>query len=111
MKKIPLIVISQFLRLVVGSSFILSCVVLNIPPPPPALFFLSVLSIVIVCDAKFDLRNEVGAIVHTISNRVLSNHTVKNIYGNVNYVKTFFQGIIVNDFDGRAPGGRMPSGS
>ena len=32
--------------------FWLSCVVLDIPPPPPALFFSSILSIVIVCDAK-----------------------------------------------------------
>ena len=30
---------------------------------------------------KVNLRNEVGAIIHTVSNRVLSNHTAKNIYG------------------------------
>jgi hypothetical protein len=55
---------------------------------------------------KVDLRNEVGAIVHAVSNRVLSDHTTKNIYGNVNYAKTFLQGTVVNDFDGRAPGGK-----
>jgi len=54
---------------------------------------------------KVGVKNEVGAIVHTNSNRVLSDHTVKNIYGNVNYAKTFLQGTVVNVFDGRAPGG------
>jgi hypothetical protein len=53
----------------------------------------------------------VGAIVHTIANRALSDHTVKNIFGNVNYVKHYLQGTVVGFFDGRAPGGRMPSGS
>ena len=33
---------------------------------------------------KKDLRNEVGAIVHAVANRALSDHTVKNIFGNVN---------------------------
>jgi hypothetical protein len=60
---------------------------------------------------KVDPRNEVGAIVHTVSNRVLSNNTAKNIYGNANYAKTFLQGTVMNVFDGRTPGGRMPSGS
>ena len=60
---------------------------------------------------KVDPRNEVGAIVHTVSNRVLSDHTAKNIYGNVNYAKTFLQGTVVNVFGGCAPGGRMSSGS
>ena len=55
---------------------------------------------------KVDPRNEVGAIVHAISNRVLSNHAVKNIYGNINYAKMFLQGTVVNDFDGRVPGGK-----
>ena len=55
---------------------------------------------------KVDPRNEVGAIVHAISNRVLSNHAVKNIYGNINYAKMVLQGTIVNDFDGRVPGGK-----
>jgi hypothetical protein len=48
----------------------------------------------------------VGAIVHTVSNRVLSDHTAKNIYGNVNYAKTFLQGTIINVYDGRTPGGK-----
>jgi len=29
-----------------------------------------------------------------------------NIYGNVNYVKTFLQGTSMNVFDRRAPGGK-----
>jgi hypothetical protein len=33
---------------------------------------------------KVDPRNKVGAIVHAIANRVLSNPTAENIYGNVN---------------------------
>jgi hypothetical protein len=49
---------------------------------------------------KVDPRNEVGAIVHAVANRVLSDHTAKNIYGNVNYAKTFLQGTVVNVFDG-----------
>ena len=55
---------------------------------------------------KVDPRNEVGAIVHTVSNRVLSDNTAKNIYGNVNYAKTFLQGTAINVFDGRTPGGK-----
>ena len=55
---------------------------------------------------KVDPRNEVGGIVRTISNRVLSDHTVKNIYGNVNYANAFLQGTVVNVFDGRTPGGK-----
>jgi hypothetical protein len=60
---------------------------------------------------KVNPRNKVGAIVHSVMNRVLSNHTRRNIYGNVNYAKTFIQGTVVNVFDGHMPGGRMPSGS
>ncbi len=55
---------------------------------------------------KVDPRNEVGAIVHAVSNRVLSDHTAKNIYGNVNYAKTFLQGTVINVFDGCTPGGK-----
>ena len=59
---------------------------------------------------KADPRSEVGAIVHAhaVSDRVLSDHTAKNIYGNVtvNYAKTLLQGTLVNVFDGRAPGGK-----
>jgi hypothetical protein len=49
-------------------------------------------------------RNKVGAIAHTISNRVLSDHTAKNLYGNVNYAKTFLQGTVMLFFDRRTPG-------
>jgi hypothetical protein len=55
---------------------------------------------------KVDPRNEVGAIVHAVWNRVLSVHTMKNIYGNVNYAKTFLQGTVINVFGRRTPGGK-----
>jgi hypothetical protein len=55
---------------------------------------------------KKDLRNEVGAIVHAVANRALSDHTAKNIFGNVNYAKHFLQGTVLVFFDGRAPGGK-----
>ena len=53
-----------------------------------------------------DPRNKVGAIVHAISNRVLSDNTAKNIYSNANYAKMFLQGTTINVFDGRTPGGK-----
>ncbi len=46
------------------------------------------------------------AIVHAVANRVLSDHTAKNIFGNVNYAEHFLQGSVVGAFDGRAPGGK-----
>jgi hypothetical protein len=55
---------------------------------------------------KVDPRNDVGVIVHTISKIVLSIHTAKNMYGNVNYAKTFIQGTIMNVFDECKPGGK-----
>ena len=56
--------------------------------------------------SKKDPRNEGGAVVHAIANRVLSNHTPKIIFGNVNYSKHFLQGTVVGVFDGHAPGGK-----
>ncbi len=47
-----------------------------------------------------------GVIVHAISKIVLGNHTTKNIYGIVNYAKTFVQSTIVNVFDGHVLGGK-----
>jgi hypothetical protein len=81
------------------------CAHLHPPPaPPPSLFFLNeVLSLFAM--PKVDPRNEVGTIIHAVLNRVLSNHTAKNIYGNVNYAKTFLQGTVINVFDGHTPGG------
>ena len=80
-------------------------VLITTPLPPPSLFFSKeVLSLFAM--PKVDPRNEVGAIIHTVSNRVLSNNTAKNIYGNVNYAKTFLQGTVINVFDGRTPGGK-----
>ena len=47
-----------------------------------------------------------GAIVHAVANRVLRDHTAKNIFGNVDYSKHFLQGTVVGVFNGRAPGGK-----
>jgi hypothetical protein len=55
---------------------------------------------------KVGPRNEVGLIFHAVVNRVLSNHTARNIYGNVNYAKTFIQGTFMNVFNGCMPGGK-----
>ena len=84
----------------------LSCVVLiSTPPPPPSLFFSKeVLSLFAM--PKVDPRNKVGMIVHVVLNRVLSNHTAKCIYGDINYAKTFLQGTVINVFDGCTPGGK-----
>jgi hypothetical protein len=60
---------------------------------------------------KVNPSNKMGVIIHAVSNRVLSDHTTKNIYSNINYAKRFLQGTVVNVFDRHAPGGRMPSGS
>jgi hypothetical protein len=54
---------------------------------------------------KVDPSNEVGAILHAIVNRVLSNRTGRNIYGNVKYAKTFIQGTVMNVFNGCMPRG------
>ena len=84
----------------------LSCVVLITTPPPPPSLIISKEVLSLFAMPKVDPRNEVGAIVHAVSNRVLSDHTAKNIYGNVNYAKTFLQGTVINVFDGRTPGGK-----
>jgi hypothetical protein len=55
---------------------------------------------------KKDPRDKVGAIIHAVANRALSDHTAKNIFGTVNYAKHFMQGTAVKVFDGRAPGGK-----
>jgi hypothetical protein len=55
---------------------------------------------------KLNPWNEVGVIFHAISNRVLSDHTVKNIYGNVNFAKTLILGTVMNVFNGRPSGGK-----
>jgi hypothetical protein len=55
---------------------------------------------------KKDPRDKTGTIIHAVTNRVLSDHTAKNIYGNVNYCKYFMQGTVVDVFNGRAPGGK-----
>ena len=80
------------------------CVVLIFPNPLLSCFARSSLSLFPM--PKVDPGNEVGAIVHAVSNRVLGDHAEKNIYGNVNYAKIFLQGTVVNVFDGRAPGGK-----
>ena len=81
----------------------MSCVVLKLPPHPLRIFLkLSLFA----TPTKVDGRNKVGAIVHAVANRVLSDHTVKNIFGNVNYSKHFLQGTVVGVFNVRAPGGK-----
>ncbi len=78
----------------------------NLPPSPLLLSSLPIVIVLQMIPTKKDPRNEVGAIVHTVANRVLSDHTAKNIFGNVNYAKHFLQGTVVGFFDGRAPGGK-----
>jgi hypothetical protein len=43
---------------------------------------------------KVNPRNKVGVIVHPVSKNVLGNHATKNVYGNVNYAKTFMLEVI-----------------
>ena len=45
-----------------------------------------------------------GATVQVAANRVLSDHSAKNIFGG-NFAKHFLQGTVVNVFDGREPWG------
>ena len=88
-------------------SFLLIVMFALISPHPPLSSFAqssSVLSLFAM--PEVDPRNKVGAIIHAISNRVLSDHTAKNIYGNVNYAKTFLQGTVMNVFEEHAPGGK-----
>jgi len=80
------------------------CVVLIFPNPLLSSFAQSSLSLFAM--PKVNPRNEVGAIIHAISNRVPGDHATKNIYGNVNYAKMILQGTVVNLFGGRAPGGK-----
>ena len=80
------------------------CVVLIFPNPLLSSFARSSFSLFAM--PKVDPRNKVGAIIHSVSNRVPGDHAAKNIYGNVNYAKMFLQGTVVNVFDGRAPGGK-----
>jgi hypothetical protein len=90
-----------------SSVFLIVMCCARYPPTPPLLSSFRASSVSsLFAMPKVDPRNEVGAIVHAVSNRVLSNHTAKNIYGNVNYAKTFLQGTVVNVFDGRVQGGK-----
>jgi len=90
-----------------SSVFLIVMCCARYPPTPPLLSSFRASSVSsLFAMPKVDPRNEVGAIVHAVSNRVLSDHTAKNIYGTVNYAKMFLQGTVVNVFDGRAPGGK-----
>ncbi len=84
---------------------VILCVVL-IFPNHPLLSSFARSSLSLFAMPKVNRRNELGAIVHAISSRALSNHAAKNIYGNMNYAKMFLQGTVVNVFDGHAPGGK-----
>jgi hypothetical protein len=69
------------------------------PPPPPLLLPVCLWYCHLYAMPKVHPRNKVGAIIHAIMNRVLSNHTTRNICGIVNYAKTFIQSTVVNVFD------------
>ena len=87
-----------------SSVFLIVMCCARYPPTPPLLSSFRASSVSsLFAMPKVGVKNEVGAIVHTDSNRVLSDHTMKNIYGKVNYAKTFLQGTVF--FDGCAPGG------
>ncbi len=87
----------------VSFLLVVICVVLKLPPHP--LHIVLKLSL-FAMPTKVDGRNEVGAIVHAVANRVLSDHTATNIFGNVNYSKHFLQGTVVCVFNGCVPGGK-----
>jgi hypothetical protein len=75
----------------------------------PLLFPL--LCIVIVCKRCPQRRTQGtrwarSSTLSRTENRALSDHTAKNIFGNVNYAKHFLQGTVVGFFDGPAPGGK-----
>ena len=74
-------------------------------PHPLLLSSFQASSVLSLFATQVDPRNEVGTIVHAVLNRVLSDHSTKNIYGNVNYAKTFLQGTVIHVFDERTPGG------
>ena len=52
----------------------------NLPPSPLLLSSLPIIIVLQLIPTKKDPRNEVGAIVHAVANRVLSDHTAKNIF-------------------------------
>ncbi len=54
---------------------------------------------------KVNPRNKVGVIVHAVLKNILGNHTMKNVSGNINYMKTFIRGNIVNVFNRHITGG------
>jgi hypothetical protein len=58
---------------------------------------------------KKDPRDEEGVIVHALSKWAVGEHTAGNIFGNVDYNKTFMEGTVVNVFDGRATGAKNAS--
>jgi len=72
------------------------------PCPPPSVSRI-VLSSLLSTMPRTDPQ-KAGAIVHAASNRVLCDHSAKNIFGG-NFAKHFLQGTVVNMFDGREPWG------
>jgi hypothetical protein len=58
---------------------------------------------------KKDPRDEKGVIVHALSKWAVGEHTARNIFGNVDYNKTFMEGTVVNVFDGHAMGAKNSS--
>ncbi len=55
---------------------------------------------------KKDPRDKESAIDHALAKWALCKPTAKNMFGNVDYNKTFVQGTVVNVFDGGKPNGK-----
>ncbi len=55
---------------------------------------------------KNDPQDKEGMIAHTLAKWTLCKPTAKNIFGNVDYNKTFIQDTVVNIFDGGKPNGK-----
>ena len=70
--------------------------------------FISIVILTMPTKKDPNQRDKEGVIVHalTLTKWALGEHTTKNIFGNVDYNKTFIQGIIVNVFDGHKPNGK-----
>ena len=93
-----------------GAMWVVMCCALRLPtsltPSSPCslktLFLLSLLTM----PMKKDPRDKEGTIVHALVKLALGEHTAKNIFGNVDYNKTFIQGTVMNVFDGCKPNGK-----
>ena len=55
---------------------------------------------------KKNPRDKEDSIVHALAKWVLGKHTAKNIFGNIDYNKTFIEGTVINVFDRHKPNGK-----